>query len=260
MLKGLFSRAVRKAVAEPAPTTGGALIYAVGDVHGRRDLLETLLGKIEHDIVEVRADSRPVLVFIGDYVDRGPESRAVLERLIGLSKRSDIELRALKGNHEAQLLSFLEDARAGAAWLEFGGGATLQSYGVAPPQGRADAATWEAARQAFIAALPDDHLSFLSGLEVAVTCGDYLFVHAGVRPGIPLSLQTESDLLWIRDDFLNAERACEKVVVHGHTPEVSPHIGRHRIGIDTGAYATANLTAVRLHGIERRVIQAGLSG
>jgi serine/threonine protein phosphatase 1 len=255
-VRRLFARA---APARPprTPTTGGALVYAIGDIHGRLDLLEALLAAIREDAGTRAAEGRPVVVFIGDYVDRGPDSRGVVEAILALADEGAFEVRALKGNHEEQLLTFLNDPRAGAPWLEFGGAETLLSYGVIPPAGRTDADGWEAARQAFRSALPAAHLKFLEGLELAVICGDYVFVHAGVRPGVPLSEQSERDILWIRDDFLSSDRSIEKVVVHGHTPEPTPHIGRNRIGIDTGAYATNTLTAVRLMGAEQSILQAG---
>jgi serine/threonine protein phosphatase 1 len=256
LLRRLFSRAGPAPAATPAqPTTGGALIYAVGDVHGRRDVLDILLAKIRADAA-LAGEPRPVLIFIGDYVDRGPDTRGVVETVLALARETAFEVRPLRGNHEAQLLAFLEDPRAGPAWLEFGGGATLASYGVTPPAGRTDETGWEDTRRALAAALPDTHLAFFKQLEVAIVCGDYLFVHAGVRPGVPLNEQSEHDLLWIRDEFLSASRPFEKVVVHGHTPEAAPYLGRNRIGIDTGAYATATLTCVRLCGVDRAFIQA----
>ena len=256
MLRRLFARAV--APAARGPDTGGALIYAVGDIHGRLDLLDELMAQIGADAAARRGAERPILVFIGDYVDRGPQSRGVIDAVLHLEEEGVFEVRALKGNHEAQLLAFLEDPREGPAWLEFGGAETLLSYGVIPPISRTDIETWEAARVALVAAMPAAHRAFLDRLELAVLCGDYVFVHAGVRPGVPLEEQNEHDLLWIRDDFLSSTRPIEKVVVHGHTPEPEPYIGRYRIGIDTGAYATAKLTAVRLSGTEQTILQARL--
>ena len=270
MLRRLFSRApvaAKGASPKDGPSTDGALIYAIGDVHGRRDLLDELVVKIAADarqtlesVTPPTATSatpvRPVLIFIGDYVDRGADSRGVIQTALTLMRSGAFEVRALKGNHEEQLLAFLKDPRAGPAWLDFGGGATLNSYGVRPPAGRTDDAAWEEARVALLAALQGEHLDFLHRLELAVVCGDYLFVHAGVRPGIALNEQSEHDLLWIRDEFLSATRPFEKVVVHGHTPEPAPYLGRNRIGIDTGAYATSTLTCVRLHDFDRTFIQA----
>ena len=258
LLRRLFSRAAPPGRQdEREPTTGGALIYAVGDIHGRLDLLDRLLDKILADAAGLDGGLRPSIIFVGDYVDRGPDSKGVVDRIITLAQRPDLDVRALKGNHEEQLLSFLQDPKAGPPWAEFGGVETLSSYGVTAPKGRAAPELWEEARLAFAEALPGNHRDFFASLELAVVCGDYLFVHAGVRPGIPLEDQSERDLLWIRDDFLSAARACEKVVVHGHTPEAAPYLGRNRIGIDTGAYATATLTSVRLLGAGRVILQAG---
>ena len=254
MLRRLFARAAP--AKSPAPSTAGELVYAVGDIHGRLDLLEPLIGRIRSDAAQTNAQTRPILIFIGDYVDRGPQSRGVIDAILALQDEGVFEVRTLKGNHEEQLLAFLKDPREGAAWLQFGGADTLLSYGIIPPAGRTDPEGWEATRLALDAMLPPRHRAFLEGLELAILCGDYLFVHAGVRPGVPLNEQSEHDLLWIRDDFLSSTRAMEKIVVHGHTPEPAPHIGRNRIGIDTGAYATGTLTAVRLTGAEQTILQA----
>lgn len=258
MLRRLFSRSP---VAGPpaSPSTGEALVYAVGDIHGRLDLLEDLTRKIRVDAASLHPGSRPILIFVGDYVDRGPDSRGVIDAILALGEEGVFEVRALKGNHEEQMLSFLEDPRSGAAWLEFGGAETLLSYGVTPPIGRGGLDAWETARKALAAALPATHRAFLESLELAIVCGDYLFVHAGVRPGVPIQEQSEHDLLWIRDDFLSSIRPIEKVVVHGHTPEPAPYIGPNRIGIDTGAYATSKLTAVRLFGTEQILLQGLLA-
>jgi serine/threonine protein phosphatase 1 len=254
VLRRLFSR---PSPAPPAhrPTTGGRLVYAIGDIHGRLDLLSDLIASIRSDAARAAPSERPVLIFIGDYVDRGPQSASVIDLVLDLEDEAEFEVRALKGNHEAQVLAFLEDPRAGPAWIEFGGAETLLSYGVTPPRGRTDEAAWTKTRDVFSAALPARHAGFLRRLELAITCGDYVFVHAGVRPGVPLTEQSEHDLLWIRDEFLRSTRPIEKVVVHGHTPERSPYIGPNRIGIDTGAYATAMLTAVRLLGPDVAFIQ-----
>lgn len=256
VLGKLFAR--RSTPAAPAASTGGALIYAVGDVHGRLDLLGALLVKIGEDVLAQAPDRQPSLIFLGDYVDRGPSSRGVIDRLIQLQGEAAFDVRALKGNHEEQMLLFLNDAKAGPAWAEFGGAQTMVSYGVTPPQSRTDAEAWEDARRAFAEAVPQAHLDFLSRLELAVVCGDYLFVHAGVRPGVPLEQQSERDLMWIRDEFLSSDRHHGKVVVHGHTPADAPFLGHNRIGIDTGAYATGTLTAVRLQHEERFMLQTGL--
>jgi serine/threonine protein phosphatase 1 len=238
------------------PTTGHDLVYAVGDVHGRLDLLQTMVNHIAVDAHAIAPGQKPVLVLLGDYIDRGPQSRQVIEFAIELGGRGVFELHCLKGNHEQAMLAFLDDAATGPAWIAHGGAETLVSYGVQPPAVRAEEEAWALAQASFAAAVPPAHLAFLRSLESYFVVGDYLFVHAGVRPGVELHLQSESDMLWIRRDFLKSGRACEKVVVHGHTPSEQPHTGRWRIGIDTGAYATGLLTAVRLDRTARSILQA----
>jgi serine/threonine protein phosphatase 1 len=240
----------------PGSSTGGRLVYAVGDVHGRLDVLEPLAADILDDIKASIPDAPPLLVFLGDYVDRGPASAGVIDLILGLADRTDLEVCALKGNHEEAMLTFLEDPGFGPLWMEHGGGATLASYGVAPPLSRNEPQAWADARQALADALPPAHRAFLQDLELIRIQGDYAFVHAGVRPGAALHQQTERDLLWIRYDFLDAPGPFEKVIVHGHTPTEEPQILRHRLGVDTGAYATGVLTAVRLQGDSRSLIQA----
>lgn len=243
-------------------STDGCLVYAVGDIHGRLDLLRLLGDQIVEDaatrITTAEAATgkpvRSVLIFLGDYVDRGPHSRDVIEYLSRLHERTP-EVICLKGNHEQVMLNFIETGQGGPAWIGAGGYETLTSYGVEPPARDADSATWEQARAALEAAMPQHHLAFLRGLALQAVVGDYLFVHAGVRPQVDLAEQTETDLLWIRHDFLRTNKACDKVVVHGHTPADEAHLGRWRIGIDTGAYATGVLSAVRLFGTSRQLLQ-----
>lgn len=229
----------------------------MGDVHGRLDLLDPLLERIRLDAADLEPANRPVLVFVGDYVDRGAASRGVIERVIELEAGDGFEVRALKGNHEEALLAFLADPAFGPTWIEHGGAQTLSSYGVTPPILRMDGEAWDKARDALAEAMPPAHLAFLRRLELTAVIGDFLFVHAGVRPGVPLEAQREPDLLWIRQDFLNASGPFGKIVVHGHTPAEAAFLGEHRIGIDTGAYATGVLTAVRLEDDDRRLIQVG---
>jgi len=232
----------------------GQLLYAVGDIHGRLDLLESLLGLIELDARASSYADRRTLVFLGDYVDRGPNSRGVVEGLItGLPQGFDTHF--LKGNHEAILLDFLDDARRLDHWLMNGGEETMRSYGVdterlaqlgAPPE------TW---RMAFAEALPEAHLRFFRELQLSVSFGDYLFVHAGVRPGVPFAAQSEADLIWIRGPFLSHADPFDKIVVHGHTPGQEPVIRPNRIGIDTGAVFTGRLTALRLQDGSGKFLQ-----
>jgi serine/threonine protein phosphatase 1 len=246
----------RRLAPDAPPSTGGRLIYAVGDVHGRLDVLRLLLRDIAADALATRPVERPVLVFLGDYIDRGPDSRGVIEAVLHLARDGAFEVAPLKGNHEQALLRFLDDPSFAASWMDNGGGATLISYGVQPPALRTDAEAWAQARDAFEAALPPAHRRFFETLEPIRVIGDYAFVHAGVRPGAPLEAQSERDLLWIRYDFLDDPGPFEKVIVHGHTPSEAPQLLKQRLGVDTGAYATGLLSAVRLHGEAQRLIQA----
>jgi serine/threonine protein phosphatase 1 len=223
----------------------GQLLYAVGDIHGRLDLLRDLLQLIADDAHTRSQATRRALVFLGDYVDRGPDSSGVVARLIA-GAVPGFDTYFLKGNHEAILLNFLGDPLHLDHWLMNGGQATLESYGV-DTRGLAEAgASKEAWRETFAAALPETHLRFFRTLRLSVTIGDYLFVHAGVRPGVPLAAQSEDDLVWIRRPFLDHAGPFGKFVVHGHTPGLLPVIRPNRIGIDTGAVFSDRLTALRL--------------
>lgn len=231
----------------------GQVVYAIGDIHGRVDLLDMLISDIVADAAAGAAERR-TLVFLGDYVDRGHDSKSVIDRLIAGPPEGFAQV-CLLGNHEAWLLDFLENARAGAGWLMNGGVATLASYGVAARQGGLGLERLEAAQSAFRAALPETHLSFLNGLSLTWRAGGYVFVHAGVRPNVALDAQDPNDLLWIRDDFLGSNADHGAVVVHGHTISDWPEEKSNRIGIDTGAFATGRLTCLRLEGTERRFMQ-----
>ncbi len=235
----------------------GLRLYAVGDVHGRLDALELLVSAI---LDEPADGSQPVLIMLGDYVDRGPASRQVIDRLIALQGEASIETRFIRGNHEETMLSFLSEPSLGPSWCSFGGVETLQSYGVVAPLVADPTEAWESARQAFAAAIPASHVRFLQALEPAVEYGDYFFTHAGVRPGIELDAQDPHDLMWIRDEFLRGSATFSKAIVHGHTPEADAFVSDRRIGVDTGAYATGRLSAIVLEGLERRLIQAQVSG
>jgi serine/threonine protein phosphatase 1 len=252
----VFKRWFGRSEKEPSLSTEGRVIYAVGDVHGRLDLLEALAEQIVVDARETAPADPPVLVFLGDYVDRGPQSPGVVEFVRALSLARDFEVRTLMGNHEQVMLSFLDDPKVGPSWVEFGGGATLAAYGVAPPTPRSDDEAWIEASATLGHLLPQDQLSFLRALETFAIYGDYMFVHAGVRPSVALDRQDAADMLWIRQEFLENDRRLDKIIVHGHTPEMEPHLGRARIGIDTGAYATGVLTAVRLSGSDQSILQA----
>lgn len=231
----------------------------MGDVHGRLDVLAPLLRDIVVDANAANAAERPLLVFLGDYVDRGADSKGVIDLILQMQGFERLETRVLKGNHEEALLMFLDDPPFGPTWMQHGGAATLMSYGVQPPPGQLSAEGWVSTRDQLAAALPTRHLAFYRNLDLMTQVGDYAFVHAGVRPGVPLDQQAERDLLWIRYEFLNAPGPFGAVIVHGHTPTEAPQLTPHRLGIDTGAYATGVLTAIRLLDEDQRLIQARAS-
>lgn len=238
--KSLTSEVLKHRPRVPA----GRRIYAVGDVHGRADLLSELVARIDDDL-RLRPHVHPIEVFLGDYIDRGPNSRQVIDLLIARQQTHDATY--LKGNHEDCVLQFLSDPSVLPAWKSIGGLNTIFSYGVTPtryddPQSQYEIAT------ALAQAMPGSHLGFFQSLALSFTFGDYFFAHAGVRPGIPLQEQSQQDLLWIREDFLWYEEDFGKVIVHGHTPAKEPDIRPNRINIDTGAYATGRLTCLVLEG------------
>lgn len=244
----------------PARVPDASRIYAVGDIHGRLDLLERLLERMAEDCARRQPDhtapSRIVIIFLGDYVDRGPHSRQVVERLMhGAPQNGPLagaEWVCLKGNHEEYLLRFADDCDVGAAWCRNGGFETLRSYAGELPEGLAG--DMGALQLLLSRTLPPGHLRFLSRLPLMHREGDYVFAHAGIRPGVALEDQEASDLMWIRDDFLYDTTPTPFVVVHGHTPSPTPDIRPHRIGIDTGAYYSGALTALVLEGTDRRFL------
>jgi len=243
----MLGRLLKKG-AEKAAAPRGAKLYAVGDIHGCAGLLDALLAKIEKDAAGLE-NAR--LIFLGDYVDRGPDSKGVLDRLIALQARAP-ETVFLKGNHEAIMLDFLADPSEMLHWLDWGGQETLLSYGLE----RILQKSPEELIEALKAALPSAHADFLQSLALTHIAGDYLFVHAGLRPGVALEDQAEDDLLWIRGAFHHApaENRPAQVVVHGHQPLAKPLDAGWRIDVDTGACWSGALTAVALEGTKRRFI------
>jgi len=239
-----------------APTTGGRRVYAVGDIHGHTDALAPLIRALQDDLAGDPVAERPLLVFLGDYFDRGPDSRGVVDMILELEADGPFEVVALKGNHEDALLRVLTDADFGPNWIRNWGRATLRSYGVEVPAPGLEAAETARVQAELQAALPPRHRDFLARCVMSRTVGDYLFVHAGVRPGVALAAQDDKDLMWIRYDFLESEADFGKVVVHGHTPSDAPELRVNRIGIDTGVYYSGVLTAVRLEGTVQRIFQA----
>lgn len=238
---------------KPFPAIDDELrIYAVGDVHGRVDLLDGLLSLIEDD-ARGAPEPEKLIIFLGDLVDRGLHSPEVVDLVLS-DRPTGLKKLCLKGNHEAALLDFLKDPSSGPSWCSYGGLETLYSYGVHDLPDIKDVQGNIAARDVFAKNLPPEHLSFFEGLPLSMTVGDYFFVHAGVRPGIPLNAQKEEDLIWIRSRFLDSDQDFGKVVVHGHTISPRPEVRDNRIGIDTGAFATEVLTALVLYGDQQKFL------
>ena len=228
----------------------GVRIYAVGDVHGRLDLLNQLLARIGDDMSS-RPEVRPVSIFLGDYIDRGPSSRETIDRLIEHAGANESVF--LKGNHEQIAISCLRDRGLFERWMRLGGLETLMSYGIAA-EGRSDDRQIVRLQAAFHDALPQSHFRFFRDLQSSFALGDYFFAHAGVKPDIPLPHQKESDLLWIRQEFLSSRADFGKIIVHGHTPVLDVEVAPNRINIDTGAYATGRLSCLVIDATSWSVI------
>jgi serine/threonine protein phosphatase 1 len=226
-------------------------LYVIGDIHGRLDLLDRMIEAIRRDVEQHGPDC--LTVTLGDYVDRGPNSRGVLDRLLRNPFPSDYV--ALKGNHEVLFAAFLDEPALGARWRHLGGFETLHSFGV-PVAPLMVGRNYDQAAEQLRAALSPEHTKFLASLKPSLTHGRYFLCHAGIRPGIPLDRQSEDDLLWIREEFLNSRMDFGKIVVHGHTPMAEPEVLPNRINIDTGAFATGRLTCVVLEEDRHRFITA----
>lgn len=265
MLKRLFQRGRTVEPGEPSVDgrpprlPRGLRAYVVGDVHGRLDLLQAMERLIAADLQESGRRPDVLVVHLGDYVDRGFDSRRVLDHL--LEPQVDGWTRVhLLGNHDLWLREFAagnaDDVMA-ASWMRFGGDATLLSYGVRLDPQLPEPERHAEAQRRLAERFPPEHAAFLAGLDPAFGLGDYFFCHAGIRPEVPLERQTEADLLWIREPFLSWNGECGKIVVHGHTVEEAPVVRTNRIGIDTGACWTGRLTCLVLEGTERRFLQTG---
>ena len=236
-----------------ARTPRGLRLYAIGDVHGCDELLAAVHSSIEADLLRQPSDDYRV-IHLGDYVDRGPATRAVLDRAIRLKATDPEHFIFLGGNHEDLLLMFLNDpVEARATFLRFGGIQTMRSYGVAVDNGQHLSDVMDL-RDRFAAALPDAHRDFMSALPSFVRFGDFFFCHAGIRPGIPLDQQDANDLRWIREPFLSDESDHGVVVVHGHTPADRVEVRPNRINVDTGAVFTGRLTCLVLEGTGYRFL------
>ena len=222
-------------------------IYAIGDIHGRADLLQETIARIDEDIRR-RPITYAAEVYIGDYIDRGADSKGVIDLLaVRMVHNHAI---CLRGNHEAIMEDFLEDASVLEHWRQLGGLQTLASYGVSPSR----TATASDVQNAVHAAFPPAHDAFLRCLRNNIRCGDFLFVHAGIRPNVPLSSQDPHDLMWIRDEFLNSKRNHGVYVVHGHTPVPHADIRDNRVNIDTSAWRSGILTCIAIEGTEILVL------
>lgn len=263
LLADFFSRFTgrpHRTAAPPRPPDGSR-IYAFGDVHGRVDLLKRLLDAIVEDTAQsARSWDRCEVIGLGDYLDRGPDSRGVLDLLIANRPAETCTMTFLKGNHEDAFLTALADAGALPSWLDFGGAATLVSYGVQPIAGTPTPERAERMRAGLAASVPGPHLDLLRSMPPSLRLGDFFFVHAGVRPGRALDRQDTQDLLWIRQEFLVSRRYHGAVVVHGHHMVREPEILGNRMGLDTGAYCTGILTCLVLEGAQSWILQATPEG
>ncbi|MQX35195.1 serine/threonine protein phosphatase [Roseospira navarrensis] len=230
-------------IPSPGRVPDGVRVYAVGDIHGRADLVERMLDAIDLDMARgATGVERFVAVFLGDYIDRGPRSRRVLD-ILSNGMPAGLETEFLMGNHEHFLVSFLDGVGDPAGWLFNGGMATLASYGVQAPGTMFPTGQDEnELRDALLDALPERHMVFLRNLTMSYRLGDFLFVHAGVRPGVALDHQAPEDMLWIRGPFLTSDADLGAIVVHGHTITPRPLILANRIALDTGAHDSGRLT------------------
>lgn len=256
----LQSRASPSREVEPSPILVTGLsgipenqrIYAIGDIHGRFDLAFRLLEAIRNELRVLTSPIEAMVITLGDLIDRGPQSRQVVELMHLMRDDPLFRFQALKGNHEAMFLATLDgQGTMWNEWLDFGGSETLLSYGIEAPRTKSP----RLLRQSVARQIPVEDILFLQGLPSAISVGDYFFCHAGARPGVPLAQQNENDLLWIRRGFSDIDHGFEKIIVHGHTPVPVAEIRRHRINIDTGAYESGRLSAVVLEGKSIRILE-----
>ena len=250
MISKLFPR-FRPTREPPAQVPPGQRVYAIGDIHGRVDLLNQLLSAIEADHARRRA-AELVIIFLGDLVDRGPQSAQVIERALQAAETYP-DCRFLLGNHEEVFLKALHgDLKALAFFTRIGGRETIFSYGISETEYRD--CEYSELLELLRLKVPSAHIAFLEAFEDLIVIGDYAFVHAGIRPEQLLAHQRPSDLRWIREEFLSHKGPLEKIIVHGHTISEEVEIREHRIGLDTGAYASGKLTAMGFEDQERWVI------
>jgi serine/threonine protein phosphatase 1 len=257
MARAMFGRLFKKPVIvrplDVASVPAGVRIYAIGDIHGRNDLLEMLLRKIDADDA-ARGGALTQIIFLGDLVDRGDDSAGVIETAMAL-KASGRHVRFLMGNHEEVFVRAcrVPDPKMTRFFLRIGGEATVLSYPITKAEYQTLDMEQLATRLASL--VPENHLQFIESFEDQIVIGDYVFVHAGIKPGVPLSEQKPSDLRWIREEFVSQRGDLEKVVIYGHTIYDDVDERGSRVGIDTGAYASGKLTAIGLEGGERWYLQ-----
>lgn len=258
-IRQLFSFGRMRAGAEPVPdrppprVPENCRVFVIGDIHGRVDLLQRLHGMIAGEVAAGPPSLENVVVYLGDYIDRGEQSREVIDLLLE-QPLTGCQLVHLKGNHEAELQDFLSNPTGGHAWTVHGGMATALSYRIKVAARISASERMREMRDQLLAGMPRSHQEFLSSLRFRYEVGDYFMVHAGVRPGVALDKQRPVDMLWIREPFLSAERPFERCIVHGHTISAEPVVTPVRIGIDTGAYHSGRLTCLVLEGAERRFL------
>ena len=227
----------------------GVRVYAIGDVHGRFDLLLQMHGAISSDLA-AHATKDWRIIHLGDYVDRGPDSRSVLDMLVKGTR--DPRMVALAGNHDLAFLEFLATPDPASLFALYGGRQTAQSYGV---ETSFEPALIDRTHRDLVRAVPRSHGEFLGGLAFAVTLGDFFFCHAGIRPGVELDAQDSNDLVWIRGEFHRFEGLHPKLIVHGHTPVAQPEIRANRVNLDTGAFQSGTLSAIVIDGPEKTILQ-----
>lgn len=262
-LKNLFKTEPPTAQPEetfpPARIPDDTCLYAVGDVHGRLDLLRQMQALILQDAAALPEQTRRIVVYLGDYIDRGDASKGVVDLLLN-APLPGFETIHLKGNHESAMADFLTNPTPGHLWTVYGGLSTVVSYGIRMPNTHHPSSETYAytLRDKLMEALPAEHTTFYSGLRIRFQIGDYFFVHAGIRPGVALAAQDPNDLLWIREPFLNDRQKHEHVIVHGHTDTKEPVMAGNRIGIDTGAYYSGRLTCLVLAGETQKFLSTGM--
>ena len=248
LIKSLF-----KTKSAPTPfVPENTRVYCIGDIHGRLDLLTELIERIQTDAQQF--SGQIIIVYLGDYLDRGSQSKEVIDFILS-NEQANIQYVYLRGNHEQTLLDFLEDEAVARSWLSYGGQSTLASYDVAVTKIPTKRTELVELQSQLRTKLPDSHYRFLNKTKSFYSLGTYFFVHAGVNPNYSLANQRPEDLLWIRDEFIDAKKPFEKIIVHGHTVTDAAELLPNRIGIDTGAYVSGILTCLVLRDNQQRLIQ-----